>query len=237
VIKDLFNDKLNYNILEYNDLVLINNKMLEVAEKYKMFGESEPVNTELSKFLQNFEMIQVELVQIEEKIQDTDSELKKLEAEVKNINERLSNFKNSKNIVGNFVKSEVTFSWGTQCYPSDERYSNRGYSIIPERNLQLLTCETQTDHQPKVFIYDEFKKLIKIGTPKESHEGNFITEFNISLLSGTKYFIIAELPIGSNFYYFRGSTDPKRIGPFLISSKSNMDTDNSFLINMKVVFN
>jgi hypothetical protein len=52
-IEDLFNDKLNFGCKTFEQIVTLNRDMLRVAQKYKMFGGSQPAIEALKLFLTN----------------------------------------------------------------------------------------------------------------------------------------------------------------------------------------
>jgi len=98
VIKDIFNDKTDYTCKSFEDLVRINGTMLEVVQKYELFGESDKAKLEISKFLSNFEVIQTKLGEIEEELADSNSQLLQFEEKVKLINDTLVELTKERNI-------------------------------------------------------------------------------------------------------------------------------------------
>lgn len=65
-IPDIFNDKINYSCRKYQDLKRLNGEMLRVAQKYELFGESDKAHQEISRFENNFRLIQSSLQKINE---------------------------------------------------------------------------------------------------------------------------------------------------------------------------
>jgi hypothetical protein len=62
-IPDIFNDKLNFRCVEFQDLVRLNRDMVTVAHKYKLF-DSGPAIQEIDKFENNYRLIQTALRQL-----------------------------------------------------------------------------------------------------------------------------------------------------------------------------
>jgi len=91
-IKDLFNDHLDYSCTMFKDLVVLNQKMLSVAEKYEMFGESPKAKEELEKFKTNFEILQTYFGEIEERLVDSQSSYNEKVAEIEVANAIIRNF-------------------------------------------------------------------------------------------------------------------------------------------------
>ena len=60
-IKDIFNDNIDYNVTNYQQVASLNSKMHQVVSKYELFGESPKAAIELNKFKNNFEIIQTML--------------------------------------------------------------------------------------------------------------------------------------------------------------------------------
>jgi hypothetical protein len=72
-IEDIFNDNLQFGVAEFDSLMMLNEKMLAVAQKYKLFGESEPAREKLRQFLTNFELVQTAIGSLESDLQDSTS--------------------------------------------------------------------------------------------------------------------------------------------------------------------
>jgi hypothetical protein len=54
---DIFNDHIDYNTMNsLDDVENLNRKLLLVAQKYELFGDSDRARKELEKFLHNFEV-------------------------------------------------------------------------------------------------------------------------------------------------------------------------------------
>jgi len=67
-IPDTFNDKLLYNATTFHEVIKLNEEMLPVAQKYKLFGGSSESLEVLSQFLKNYEVVQVNVGNLEEKM-------------------------------------------------------------------------------------------------------------------------------------------------------------------------
>jgi hypothetical protein len=85
-IWDVFNDKIDYNVTTFEQVVSLNDKMLEVVRKYQLFGESDKAKTELSKFKTNFEVLQTMLGSIESKLLSPNSDIASINQKVDQIN-------------------------------------------------------------------------------------------------------------------------------------------------------
>ena len=88
-ITDIFNDKLDYNCSSFADAARLNESMLFVAQKYKLFGRSEESKQELLKFKNNFEILQTFLGQIEEQMIDAKGNKQDIQKEVEFINKKI----------------------------------------------------------------------------------------------------------------------------------------------------
>jgi hypothetical protein len=62
-IPDVFNDRLNFQCANFQDLVRLNRDMAEIAYRFK-FLRDEPAIVELNKFLSNYCLIQMALKQL-----------------------------------------------------------------------------------------------------------------------------------------------------------------------------
>lgn len=71
-IPDVFNDKLNWKYDDWESLLDLQRKVLKVAQKYELFGESPKASESLRDFLSNLETIQLELGGIEETLTASD---------------------------------------------------------------------------------------------------------------------------------------------------------------------
>jgi hypothetical protein len=65
---DFFNDRLDYSCSTFDDLLRLNKEMLRVALKYRLFGNTPSSLEELQKYLHNFELIRLRLVEIEKEL-------------------------------------------------------------------------------------------------------------------------------------------------------------------------
>lgn len=57
-VTDTFNDQVNYQCSTFENIKLLNDRMIVVANKYKLFGESGNVKPILTIFKSNFEILQ-----------------------------------------------------------------------------------------------------------------------------------------------------------------------------------
>lgn len=89
-IEDIFNDKINYNITNFEQLVTLNEEMLRVAQKYSLFDGTKSALAVLAQFLSNFEVIQLELGIIEESLTDAESQEDELTEEMNALNNEIS---------------------------------------------------------------------------------------------------------------------------------------------------
>ncbi|MBA2460088.1 MAG: hypothetical protein H0V43_14180 [Gemmatimonadales bacterium] len=72
-IPDIFNDHIVYSPPNRLEFLSLNSKLLVVAEKYAMFGETPRAREDLQTFRANFQLIQKESMHIEELMQDDDT--------------------------------------------------------------------------------------------------------------------------------------------------------------------
>jgi len=86
---NFFNDNVNYECSSFPDVKRLNEKMLDVAEKYGWLDavKSPPV---LKDFLSNFESLQVILGEIEGLFQEDENHKERLQEQAKKINSKLS---------------------------------------------------------------------------------------------------------------------------------------------------
>jgi len=85
--------------------------MLPVAQKYRLFGDSESAKIEVQKFQENFELIQVCLGEIERCFTNDPSRRLRLENEVKEINSRFENISQLEQGIFDVELVAYSFEW------------------------------------------------------------------------------------------------------------------------------
>lgn len=55
-MRDFFNDKIDFTCIAFDDVCRLNEKLLDVATKFDLFGETDRARQELEKFKLNFEV-------------------------------------------------------------------------------------------------------------------------------------------------------------------------------------
>jgi len=89
-VKDYFNDKLDLKCSRFTDFQRLNVKMLEVAEKFELFGEgSEKAREELEKWRQNFEVVKSGLEQIESTLSNRKNNVDQVQSKLETLNQML----------------------------------------------------------------------------------------------------------------------------------------------------
>ncbi|CAF1123401.1 unnamed protein product [Didymodactylos carnosus] len=95
-IQDIFNDRLNYRCIHFNDLAQLNKAMFIVVQKYKLFGDTDESKQEVEKFLFNFQSIHDNgLKQIQKQLDAPKSDLEDLKKKIDDINYQIENMANS----------------------------------------------------------------------------------------------------------------------------------------------
>jgi len=89
---DYFNDNLDFSCDNFEDIIRLNKEMVRVSEKYTIFDCTESALDVIKNFKLNFETLHVFLGDIEQKFQDEQSRLEKLEKSASQLNENLKNF-------------------------------------------------------------------------------------------------------------------------------------------------
>jgi hypothetical protein len=69
-IADIFNDKLNYEYMTLDQIIILNQQMYQVAQKYKLFGGTDLALEALELFQKNFGVIRDELLALENDLMD-----------------------------------------------------------------------------------------------------------------------------------------------------------------------
>lgn len=97
MIPDIFNDKINYSCRNYQDLKRLNGQMLLVARKYELFGESDKAHQEITKFENNFRLIQLSLQKITELLSNGGGggRLGNIQAQLDNVNNQIKALRTS----------------------------------------------------------------------------------------------------------------------------------------------
>jgi len=89
-VKDYFNDKLDLKCSRFTDFQTLNVKMLEVAEKFELFGEgSEKAREELEKWRQNFEVVKSGLEQIGSSLSNRKNNVDQVQLKIDALNQML----------------------------------------------------------------------------------------------------------------------------------------------------
>lgn len=89
-IDDLFNDRINYTVTNFEDLVRLNKEIHRVAIKYRMFEGSSRALAILQQFLSNFEILQQLLGEIEAMLQSVPSYKEEIVARLIPINQQIA---------------------------------------------------------------------------------------------------------------------------------------------------
>lgn len=93
-IWDVFNDKPNWQAKAWDDLKRLNHELFAIAEKFELLDKSNAkAQTELAKYLHNFELIQTSLGAVEEKTLSQISRQDQLAARVAEVNRLLDGLK------------------------------------------------------------------------------------------------------------------------------------------------
>eukprot|EP01125_Pyxidicula_operculata_P005166 TRINITY_DN1878_c0_g2_i5.p1 TRINITY_DN1878_c0_g2~~TRINITY_DN1878_c0_g2_i5.p1 ORF type:complete len:275 (-),score=48.07 TRINITY_DN1878_c0_g2_i5:572-1396(-) len=95
-VRDMFNDNLNYDCQSFSDLENLNSKMLETALKFEMSGDIEAYPY-LMEFKDNFEVIQVELSNLESILCDSVSKRYIYKKDLDEVNKRIGAIMNDVN--------------------------------------------------------------------------------------------------------------------------------------------
>lgn len=95
-IPDIFNDKINYSCKTYQDLKRLNGEMLRVVQKYELFGDSDKAHQEITKFENNFRLIQSTLKKITELLRTGGGgRLTTIEEQLDNVNNQIKALRTS----------------------------------------------------------------------------------------------------------------------------------------------
>ncbi len=93
-IWDVFNDKPDWQATRWDDLKRLNRELFAIAEKFELLDKSNAkAQTELAKYLHNFELIQTSLGAVEEKTLSQVSRQDQLAARVAEVNSLLGGLK------------------------------------------------------------------------------------------------------------------------------------------------
>jgi len=93
-IWDVFNDKPDWQATRWEDLKRLNRELFAIVEKFELLDKSNPkAQTELAKYLHNFELIQTSLGAVEEKTLSQVSRQDQLAARVAEVNRLLDGLK------------------------------------------------------------------------------------------------------------------------------------------------
>jgi len=144
--------------------------MVEAANKYELFGDTDKTKVELKLFIINLEQIQVELGKIEEKIVDIPNtstefqkELVKLNDDILSINSRYANL--LKRIKPAEIKNAF-FSGQTRI----SSVSDIGFKLISSRKalLSYIRIGCQIFGEITLDVYNSNKKLIHSSSVNQS---------------------------------------------------------------------
>eukprot|EP01125_Pyxidicula_operculata_P001768 TRINITY_DN11600_c0_g1_i1.p1 TRINITY_DN11600_c0_g1~~TRINITY_DN11600_c0_g1_i1.p1 ORF type:complete len:391 (-),score=52.83 TRINITY_DN11600_c0_g1_i1:107-1279(-) len=97
-VEDFFNDKLDYSCTSYQDIVRLNQSMLVVARKYRIFECTRDSLNVLEQFKKNFEELQIYLGEIEAMLENAKSKRDVIQPYVDQLNEAMSRVKTEYNM-------------------------------------------------------------------------------------------------------------------------------------------
>jgi len=88
-VEDIFNDNIDYTCKKFEDIIRLNNQMNKVVQKFRRFGGSSEAIEDITSFMYNFELLQVSLGSLEEKMLDVNSQFEKLNKMAEEVNQKM----------------------------------------------------------------------------------------------------------------------------------------------------
>jgi len=171
VIKDIFNDKINYEDTSFNGLCILNSKMVEVAAKYEMFGDTEKTKVELKLFIINLEQIKVELGKIEEKMVDIPNTSNEFQKEVIKLNDDILAINTR---YASLLKRIKPAEFKNACFYGQTRINgvpDIGFKLISSRKalISYIQIIRQVYGEITLDVYNNNKKLINTSSVNQSY--------------------------------------------------------------------